>query len=231
VPHEAENENVSTPTSGRLAGAALIAGAVGFIVTMSIHPSGVHLDSAADLASQAMMTRLAHGIALVALPLSVFGMAEFSRRSGFGRAWALAGFVFYALACIAVMNAGLMSGFVQAELMDRYAGADAAARASIPPLMSYTHMLNQAWAMVFSAGSAAAIGIWSLGLQAMKRERVLGWLGVAVALGLVALLAFGGHDALSVHGYMLTALGQGAWMVGVGLLLWRGWNPEQPSAT
>ena len=33
-------------------------------------------------------------------------------------------------------------------------------------------------------------------------------------------------DALSVHGYMLTALGQGAWMVGVGLLLWRGWSPD-----
>lgn len=214
------------PDSGRLAGAALIAGAIGFIVTMSIHPTGIHLDaSPADLANQAMMTRLAHGIALACLPLSLFGMAEYSRRSGLGRASSLAGFVFYAFACIAVMNAALMSGFVQADLIDRYAEADAAGRTAVPQLMSYTHRLNQAWAMVFSAGSAAAIGVWSLGLLAMGK-RVLGGLGIAVSLGLIALLGFGGSDALSVHGYMLTALGQGAWMVGVGLLLWRGWVPE-----
>lgn len=218
---------MSPPVSGRISGVAVILGAVGFVVTMSIHPQGIHLDGpAADLAAQAVMTRLAHGIALAALPLSLFGMADFSRRTGFGRPSALAGLVFYAFACAAVMNAALMSGFVQASLMDAYAGADAAGRANLAQLMGYTHRLNQAWAMVFSAGSAAAIGIWSLGLLAMKRERVLGGLGAAVAIGLAALLAFGGSDALSVHGYMLTALGQGAWMIGIGLLLWRGWNPE-----
>ncbi len=222
---------MSSQTSGKISGVAVILGAVGFVVTMSIHPHGFDLDApAAELAAQAMMTRLAHGIALAALPLSLFGMADFSRRTGFGRASALAGLVFYAFACAAVMSAALMSGFVQASLMDAYIEADAAGRASLPQLMHYTHDLNQAWAMVFSAGSAAAIGIWSLGFLAMKRERVLGWLGLAVAAGLGALLAFGGSDALSVHGYMLTALGQGAWMIGVGLLLWRGWEPPQQSA-
>ncbi len=220
---------MTSPTSGRISGAATILGAVGFIVTMSIHPQGVHLDApAADLAAQAMMTRLAHGIALTALPLGLFGMADFSRRTGLHRPSALAGLVFYAFACAAVTSAALMSGFVQGALIESYASADAAARAEIPRLIRYTHLLNQAWAMVFSAASAAAIGVWSLGFLAMKRERVLGWLGVAVAAGLGALLAFGGSDALSVHGYMLTALGQAAWMIGVGLLLWRGWNPEPP---
>ncbi len=218
---------MSSKTSGRISGAAVILGAAGFIVTMTIHPQGIHLDGpASELAAQAMMTRLAHGIALTALPLSLFGMADFSRRNGFGRPSALAGLVFYAFACAAVTNAALMSGFVQASLMEAYTGADAAGRANLAQLMSYTHKLNQAWAMVFSAASAAAIGIWSLGFMAMKRERVLGWLGLVVAAGLGALLAFGGSDALSVHGYMLTALGQGAWMIGIGLLLWRGWEPE-----
>jgi hypothetical protein len=220
---------MTTRTSGRLAGAALIAGAAGFIVTMSIHPHGVHLDNAADLANQAMMTRLTHGVALASLPLGLYGLAEFSRRAGLGRASSLAGLVFYAFACAAVMNAALMSGFVQASLMDAYAGADAAERAAISRLMSFTFMFNQAWAMVFSAASAAAIGVWSLGFLA-RRQRALGWLGVAVAAGLGLLLGFGGRDALSVHGYLLTAIGQGAWMSGVGLLSWRGWSAEPVAA-
>ena len=214
-------------TSGRIAGAALILGAVGFIITMSIHPTGIHLAaSAAALAEQAALTRLAHGIALTALPLTLFGLVEFSRRMGFSRPAATAGLVFFTFAVMAVMNAALMSGFVQASLMDAYADADAATRAALPLQMSYTHRLNQAWAMVFSAGSAAGILIWSLGLTAFRGQRVLAGLGMAVALGLLALLVFGGSDALSVHGYMLTALGQGAWMVGIGLMLWRGWTAE-----
>jgi len=222
---------MSSPTSGRLAGAALIAGAVGFIVTMSIHPHGIHLDaSAADLAAQAFMTRLAHAIALAALPMTLFGLADFSRRMGFARPAATAGLVFFAFACAAVMNAALMSGFVQASLMDSYAGADAAQRAALPQLMTYTHMLNQAWAMVYSAASAAGILFWSLGLMRLKGARVLAWLGVAVAVGEAALMAFGGSDALSVHGYMLMALGEGAWLIGVGLMLWRGWNPDEAAA-
>ncbi|MBX7248299.1 MAG: hypothetical protein K1X35_04530 [Caulobacteraceae bacterium] len=219
-----------THTPDRLAAAALLLGGAGFIVTMSIHPTGVHLGSPADLAAQAFLTRLAHGIALVALPLTLFGLAAFSRRMGLRRPSALAGLVFFAVAVASVMNAALMSGFVQASLMDAYVGASPAERALLPRLMDYTHMLNQAWAMVFSAASAAAIGLWSLGLLSTRGSRAAGWLGLAVAVGGLLLLALGGHDALSVHGYMLVALGEGAWLARVALMLWRGWSPPDALA-
>lgn len=212
--------------SGKISGAALIVGAIGGMVTMAIHPSGSHLDAGPEvLRAAADTTRLAHAIALVSMPLMLFGQADFARRLGFQRASATAGLVFQAFAVMAVLSAAVMSGMVQGELMDSAARSDAHQhRAVIGSQMHYTFVLNQAYAAVYTAASAAAMAAWSLGLWAAGRMRGLAGLGLAVAVGQAAFMAVGGDDALSVHGFMLIILGQAIWAIGIGVALFRDWR-------
>ena len=215
--------------SGRISGAALIGGALGGVGTMVIHPVGGHFGASPEaLQAAADMTRLAHGIALASMPLMLFGYADFSRRLGLRRASALAGLSFQAFATMAVLSAALMSGPVMGALLDNAADPGRHASADLQGQMHYTHMLNQAYAAVYTLASAAAIGAWSLGLWAATRLRALAILGLVVAAGQATLFAFAGDDALSVHGFLLIIVAQAAWAVGLGLALWRDWTAEAP---
>lgn len=213
--------------SGRICGVALIAGALGGVGTMVIHPVGVHFGaSASDLQAAADLTRLAHGIALVSMPMMLFGYADFARRLGFQRASAMAGLTFQTFAVMAVMSAAVMSGLVSGELIDNAANPGRHGTAHLEGQIHYTHVLNQAYAAVYTLASAAAIGAWALGLWAAGKLRGLAILGVVVALGQAGLFAFAGDDALSVHGFMLIIIAQAAWAIGIGLALWRDWTAE-----
>lgn len=213
--------------SGKITGAALIAGAIGGVGTMVIHPVGGHLGtSPQELQAAADMTRIAHAIALVAMPLMLVGYADFSRRLGFQRASATAGLVFQAFAIMAVLSAALMSGMVMGELLDSAARPGHHGAAHLQGQMHYTHVLNQAYAAVYTAASAAAMAAWSLGLWAARKMRGLAVLGVAVAAGQVLFMAIGGDDALSVHGFMIIIIAQAAWAVGIGPALLRDWTAD-----
>lgn len=217
--------------SGKITGAALIVGALGGVGTMVIHPMGYHLDaSPGALRAAADMTRLAHGIALASMPLMLFGYADFSRRLGFSRASAMAGLAFQGFAVMAVMSAALMSGLVTGELLDNAARYGQAEAAVIRSQLHYTHVLNQAYAAVYTLSSAAAIGAWSLGLWAAGKLRGLAILGVVVALGQALLFAFAGDDALSVHGFLAIILAQAIWAIGIGVALWRDWSADTSPA-
>lgn len=213
--------------SGRIGGVALIVGALGAVGTMVIHPVGGHLGESPDaLRAAADMTRLAHGIALVSMPLMLFGYADFARRLGLARASALGGLVFQAFAVMAVLSAALMSGPVMGELLERAADPGRYGAAAVESQMRYTFVLNQAYAAVYTLASAAAVGAWSMGLWAVGRLRGLAMLGAVVAVGQPALLAFAGDDALSVHGFMIIVAAQAAWAIGIGLALWRDWAAD-----
>lgn len=213
--------------SGRISGAALIAGALGGVATMVVHPTGVHLGrTPTELTAAADLTRMAHGLALVAMPLMLFGYADFARRLGFQRASATAGLAFQGFAVMAVLSAGLMSGLVMGELIESAARPSPLGTEALQEQAHYTHVLNQAYASVYTLASAAAMAAWSLGLWAVGRLRGLAILGIAVAAGQPAFMAFGGDDALSVHGFMLIIIAQAAWAIGIGLALIRDWTPD-----
>ena len=114
------------------------------------------------------------------------------------------------------------SGFVGTALAGRYQRAENdATRQLLHEIFHYNGMLNQAFARMSLAASAAAILVWSL---ALWKTRALGrgvaLLGVTVAAATLAGLALGsGH--VGVHGILLYAGGQGAWTVWVGVALLR----------
>jgi len=215
--------------SGRISGAALIAGALLGGATMAIHPSGADLGAAPDaLRAAADTTRLAHALALTAAPLLLFGYADFSRRLGVERASAMAGLAFWVFATMGVLGAAMMSGPIAGSLLDAWADTTAGSpeRPGLKALMDYTHYANRGFALVYGLASAAALAAWSAGVLAARRGRGLPLVGLLAAALQLLLFAFGGRDALSVHGFMLVALLQGVWAIWAGSLLWRDWRAD-----
>ena len=208
-------------TDDRLSGLALIAGSVGTIITMSLHPTGYI--AAADVEPMIRMLIVVHALALACVPVLFLGAWGLSRRVATTDHLAVAGLVLYTFALLAVMNAAVADGLVTPSLL-RQIVASAGSPSAIDGwrMMSrYNFYVNQAYAQVFVAASSAAIVLWSASTwRSRKLARGLGIYGFL--LGPVTLLAlFSGRLNLDAHGFGIVIFGQAAWFIVGGVLLWR----------
>jgi hypothetical protein len=215
-------------SNDRLSGVALIAGSVGMIITMGLHPSG-HIP-AADTVPMIRKIIAVHGLALACLPILFLGTLGLSRRIACDNHLALIGVVFYAFGLFAVMNAGAANGLVFPVLLRRIADSAGSPQAieTWRMIARYNFYVNQAYAQLFVAASSVAIFLWSASIW---RSRELGrGLGIyGCLLGPVTLGAlFSGHLNLDVHGFGIVVLGQAIWFMVAGKRLWGGKNNKQP---
>jgi hypothetical protein len=208
-------------TDDRRGGIALIAGAAGAIVTMSIHPSGHDLFAPDQFATMARLAVVAHALALATVPVSFLGAMALSRRVSTPERLALAALVTYAFASVAVMSAAVVSGLVGPTLVRRILAAEPEAKPGWEIAFRYNGLLNQAFARVYVVASAAAIVLWSASiLRSGALARGVGICGCLVGPAiLIALLS--GHLTLGVHGFGLVVLAQASWFIAVGTLLCR----------
>ena len=95
-------------------GIALIVGAVGGVVTMIFHPTSHDLIGPVDQIARRneIITVATHGLALVSIPISLFGFLGLSRRLGLDRPLVSAALVFYSFAAVAAMCAAVASGLI-----------------------------------------------------------------------------------------------------------------------
>jgi len=202
-----------------MGGGALIAGALGLIVTMSLHPTGHDLFEPGQFERMARLGVAVHALAIASLPFTYFGLLVLSR---FLRgASVLGALVVYGIGALAGTMAAAVGGFVTPELVGEVLAAEPAERDVWHQLLEYNHMLNQAFASILVVGSSVAIALWS---AAIMRSRVIGrWLGVyGLVVGPLAILALvSGHLRLDVHGFGLVVLVQSVWFVSAGVCLWR----------
>jgi hypothetical protein len=205
----------------RKGGAALIAGTLLMIVTMSLHPTGHDLFRPGQLEHFASLGVIAHAIAITSLPLSFLGaLALTGRLTAPGRISVMA-LVVFGFALVAGMAAAAVSGFVAPALAREMAGVPAESAAAWTALFQYNGAVNQAFAKLLVAGSSLAIFLWSLAIvRGGALGRGIGFYGVmAAAVILFALLS--GHLPLSVHGFGLVVLAQAVWFVVVGVQMMR----------
>jgi hypothetical protein len=220
---------VQLMTDNRLSGVALIAGSVGSIITMSLHPSG----QIAPAQMEAMIRMLigVHALALTMVPVLFLGAWGLSRRGARIDRMDMAGLVLYTFALLAIANAAVADGLVTPNIL-RQMVASAGAPAAIDGwrmVSRYNFYVNQGYAQVFVAASSVAIGLWSI---AMLRKRDLSQgLGIyGCILGAATLLAlFSGHLRLDTHGFGAVMFAQAAWFILAGTLLWR--SEKQAAAT
>lgn len=206
-------------TDDRKGGLALIAGTLGSIVTMSLHPTGHDLMSPGQAEVMARLTVFVHALALASLPILFLGVLALARRlDGPGRQ-GLAGLVVYGFGLTAVMSAATASGLVAPGVVRAMIDAVPADRPQLQALFQYTGRLNQGYAQVFAIASSAAILLWSAALvRRAGFARALGFYGLLLGAALV--LAVGsGHLHLGVHGFGILVFTQALWFVGAGAWL------------
>ena len=212
----------------------LVAGSVAGIITMVLHPVAPHggaLLSPHGMEMLARLDRVVHGLALAGVAMVFLGALALTQRLAAGNRLALAALVAYGFAAVAILSAGVMSGFVGADILSKMVEGDPKLE-SRRMLLDYTFRLNQGYSSVFLVGSCTAIFLWSL---AMVRTRQLStglaWYGLV--LGPVLVLAlFGSYLPLDVHGFGLVALLESIWFIGAGRLLMRSTDEaDQPEKT
>jgi hypothetical protein len=215
-------------SNDRLSALALIAGSVGMIITMALHPSG-HIP-AADMVPMIRKIIVVHGLALACLPIMLLGTWGLSRRIAGQNHLALIAVVIYGFGLFAIMNAGVANGLVFPVLLQRIADSAGSPQAidGWRMIARYNFYVNQAYAQVFVAASSVAIFLWSVSIwRSRKLARGLGIYGYL--LGPVTLGAlFSGHLNLNAHGFGIIVLGEAIWFMVAGKLLWR--SQTQPVA-
>jgi hypothetical protein len=208
-------------TDDRRGGIALIAGAAGAIVTMSVHPSGHDLFAPGQFAAMARLAVVAHALALASVPVSFLGAMALSRRVATPERLALAALLTYAFASVAVMTAAIVSGFIGPTLVRRILEAEPSTKSGWEIALRYNGLLNQAFARVYVVASSVAVVLWSASiLRSGALARGVGIWGCLVGpVIVIALLS--GHLTLGVHGFGLVVLAQASWFIAVGALMLR----------
>jgi hypothetical protein len=177
--------------TNRAGGISLIVSAIGFIITMALHPTTAGPGAAG-----------VHAFALTLLPVAFIGALALSRRLE-----TLGALVTYGFGVVAVMNAAIYSGFVATTIGGQ-----------TPDFMWYTHFQNQAFALVYVVASCAAIVLWSIAMLKAVKGIAIGGLIIGPLI-IIAVLSH--KIDLGVHGFGAIVLAQAAWFVASGVWLIR----------
>src|SRR4029077_18048670 len=130
-------------TDDRKSALALIAGSVGMIITMAVHPHGAI--SPAQVESMARNLTIVHSLALASLMVLFLGALGLAQRVKSADRLDIAALVFFAFASVAVMSAAVMDGLVAPNILRRLVEAGAGAGESWRIVFRYNFEINQAF--------------------------------------------------------------------------------------
>jgi len=220
-------------TDNRKASWTLILGSVGGMVTMAIHPVAGGPMTPPQIARLAMISGIAHGLALVSVLLLFLGTCGITRALNGPDRLAFSALVTYGFAAVAVMIAASVSGWIVPNIMRQMAqdvltnsGSQANWRIAIAAIFQ----INQAMSRIYSVGAALAITLWSARcLRSGLLSRPMAAYGCVTA-PLIAILIFIGHLRLDVHGMAVVMLSEVVWFVGMGISLWKA-DTAAPAST
>jgi hypothetical protein len=192
----------------RIAGGALILGALLSVLAMAHHPD--HVDPGG-------LVGIVHGAMIVLMSAIAFGFAHFARRRGLARPAILAGLIAYLVGLVADLGAATTNGFIVPAL----AAHGAALSGRDVFLLAWE--ANQALAKLGVFATTAAFTFWSLDFLRRPglEPKAIGGLGLLAGLGPALLLATGTTD-MHVGGAFIAYAAFAAWAVIVGVHLVRG---------
>ena len=206
-------------TDNRKSGVALITGSIGGIVTMAIHPTAGGPMTAAQVDRLAVVSGVAHGLAIASVMVLFLGACGIARRIAAGDRTAFAGIVVFGFACVAVFVAATVSGFILPAIM-KHMARDASNMNTWQIVIDSIFQINQAFARIYSVGASVAVILWSASiLRNGGLGRGIGIYGCIVS----ALIIVGvgvGHLRLNVHGMAAVWFGQAIWFVIAGVQLY-----------
>jgi hypothetical protein len=207
-------------TDDRKSGIALITGSLGGLLTMAIHPTATASLSAAQVAHLSFVSATAHSIAMISVLLLFLGAGGLTRRIANPDRLSFVAIVTFGFACVAVLIATAVSGFIVPSIMTHMLRDVAAAAPQWGIVIDSIFQINQAFSRIFSIAASLAIILWSV--SAIRHggfARGIAIYGCVVASLLIFATAIG-HLRLDVHGMTVVALGQTVWFILVGMQLY-----------
>lgn len=206
-------------TDNRKSGIALIAGSVGGIVTMAIHPTAGGPLTAAQVDRLAVVSGVAHSIAIVSVAVLFMGACGLAKSVAADDRFSFAGIVIFGFSCTAIFVAATVSGFIVPATM-KHMARDAANMHMWQVLIDGIFQFNQAFAQIYSVAASLAVMLWSISvLRSGVLGRSLAVYGCIVSL-LIMVGVGVGHLRLNVHGMAVVWLGQAIWFIVAGAQLW-----------
>jgi heme A synthase len=153
---------------------------------------------------------------MVSVLLLCIGACGLARRLASADRISFAAIVTYGFACVAIMIAAAVSGFIIPDIMKRMLRDVPAAAHEWQIVITGIFQINQAFARLYSVAASLAVILWSI---SALRNRGLGR-GVAIYGCVIApliILGIGiGHLRLDVHGMAAVMLGQAIWFIVAG---------------
>jgi len=204
----------------RKSGIALIAGSLGGILTMVIHPTGAGAMSAEQTSHLAIVSAAAHSLAIASVIVVFLGACGLARTIAAPDRLAFAGLVTYGFACVSVLIAATVSGFIVPDIL-RHMVRDVPANAPLWKIVvDAIFQINQAFARIYSVAASLAVILWSISaLRNGGLGRGVAIYGCIIAPIIILGIAIG-HLRLDVHGMAVVALGQAIWFILAGIQLW-----------
>jgi hypothetical protein len=217
-------------TDDRKSGIALIAGSLGGILTMAIHPTGAASLTADQVAHLAVASAAAHSLAMVSFVVLFLGGCGLARSIGAPDRIAFSAIVTYGFACVAVFIATAVSGFIVPSIM-RHMILDVPATAQQWRIViDGIFQINQAFARIYSVAASLAIILWSVSaLRNGGLGRGVATYGCVIAPLIIVGIVIG-HLRLNVHAMAMVVSGQAIWSVIVGAQLYSR-RPSEPAAS
>lgn len=215
-------------TDNRKAGIALIAGSLGGILTMAIHPTADGHLAPEQVTHLAVVSAVAHSIALVSVVVLLLGACGLAQSIAAADRLSFAALVTFGFACVAIFIAATVSGFIIPGIMKLVAHD-----ASVDPrlwqiVISGIFQINQAMSRIYSVAASLAIVLWSVSvLRNSALSRAIAIYGCLISVLIIAAIG-SGHLRLNVHGMAAVWLSQAIWFILVGAQLCT--RPTQPTS-
>jgi len=207
-------------TERRFTAVTLTVGWVMAATTLSLHPSGRQLLTAAEPGPILRTMTAVHALGIASLPLLLLGGFGVTRWLGGSQPWPAAAFACFGLAQLAALNAAVAGGFL-APWVIRQMAADESEVRLWRLLFRYTVEVNQTFARVMVLGLSLALVLWSVSLAGRKGAgRALGLAGVPLGLVVSGALLIG-RLPVNAHGVGMVVIAHLVWSIGVACLLWR----------
>lgn len=198
-------------TDDRKSGIALVAGSLGGILTMAIHPTN---------AATLPMAAPAHTLALVSVALLFLGACGLTRRIAAIDRIAFVAIVTFAFACVAILVAAAVSGFIMPNII-KHMNRDIPDNAhEWRIVIDAIFQINQGFARIYSVAASIAIILWCI---SAIRNGGFGRASAIYGCIIAPLIMVGigiGHLQLDVHGMALVGFAQAIWFIAVGSQLW-----------
>lgn len=197
-------------------GIAILVGVVLMTITMDLHPAGGGIEHLIAITQMIVFT---HTIAIISIPLLIYGAWGLTRRLDAAKGMPISAFITFSTGMFAVMIAAALNGLALPFFVNGLENADAETLKTAKLIISYGFGLNQAFDIIFIIFVSAATIIWSVAI--LRSKRLPAWLGIlGILAGSLALITLASGFVLThLMGFRFFMAGFILWLLLVGIQL------------